>query len=207
MPCAYPKSKILKMIARLRGTILSIRAPYVVIDVNGVGYRVACSQAMLDRCETGRQADLHTHMIVREDDISLYGFVSEDEVTLFTTLLGVQGIGARTGVAILSKLSAEQLKTAIANNQVDTLSRVPGIGKKTAEKIVFALRDKLGGLGAAPGGMVGTTPLSAVDTEVIAALTSLGYSIAEAQAALSALPKNEPMDLEEKLRRALASLG
>ncbi|MCW1969407.1 MAG: Holliday junction branch migration protein RuvA, partial [Anaerolineae bacterium] len=115
------------MIARLRGTILSVRAPNIVIDVNGVGYRVACSQAMLDKCEVGRQADLHTHMIVREDDISLYGFVSEDEVNLFTTLLGVQGIGARTGVAILSKLSAEQLKTAIANNQIDTLSRVPGL--------------------------------------------------------------------------------
>jgi len=196
------------MIARLRGTVLTIRPPAIVIDVNGVGYRVACSQAMLDKCEIGRHADVHTHMLVREDDISLYGFVSEDEVTLFTTLLGVQGIGARTGVAILSKLSAEQLKTAIANNQIDTLSRVPGIGKKTAEKIIFALRDKLGGLSAAPGGAaVGLTPLSAVDTEVIAALTSLGYSIAEAQAALNTLPKGEPLDLEEKLRRALASMG
>ena len=193
------------MIARLRGTILTIKPPHVVIDANGVGYRVMCSQAALDKCDVGRNADLHTHMIVREDDISLYGFASEDEVALFQQLLSVQGIGARTAIALLSKLSPETLRAAIANGQLDTLSRMPGIGKKTAEKIVFTLRGKIGGLDAAPG-MVGGAPLTSADAEVISALTSLGYSIAEAQAALGAIPRDEAqkLDLEEKLRRSLA---
>jgi Holliday junction DNA helicase RuvA len=120
-------------------------------------------------------------------------------------LLTVQGVGARTGLAMLSKLSPEMLRDAVAKQQVETLSRVPGIGKKTAEKIIFALKGKLGGLDGAPA--VGSVPLSAVDTEVIAALTSLGYSIAEAQGAVASLPRGEPMDLEEKLRRALAYFG
>ncbi|HQV69503.1 MAG TPA: Holliday junction branch migration protein RuvA [Thermoflexales bacterium] len=194
------------MIARLRGTILSVKPPSVVIDVNGVGYRVMCSQAALDKCEPGRNADLHTHMMVREDDVSLYGFASEDEVALFLQLLSVQGVGARTAIAMLSKLSPETLRAAIANGQIDTLSRVPGIGKKTAEKIVFALRGKLGGMDAAPGGFT-AAPLSSVDAEVISALTSLGYSIAEAQAALGAIPREEKLDLEEKIRRSLAYFG
>jgi Holliday junction DNA helicase RuvA len=196
------------MIARLRGTVLTAKAPIAVIDVQGVGYKVTCSQGALDTLSVGRPCDVHTHMIVREDDISLYGFVSEDEIELFLLLLGVQGVGARTAIAILSRLSAETLSTAIANQQVDTLSRVPGIGKKTAEKIIFALKGKLGGLDAAPSSIgIGGAPLSSVDTEVIAALTALGYSTAESHAALAALPKDEKLDLEEKLRRALSSLG
>lgn len=188
--------------------MLSVKPPSVVVDVNGVGYRVACSQAALDRCDPGRTADLHTHMIVREDDMSLYGFATDDEVALFQQLLTVQGIGARTALAMLSKLAPESLRSAILGGQLDTLSRVPGVGRKTAEKVVFALRGKLGGLDALPGA-AGGAPLSSVDTEVIAALTSLGYSIAEAQAALGSIPREESarLDLEEKLRRALSFFG
>jgi Holliday junction DNA helicase RuvA len=195
------------MISRLRGIALSIKPPIAVIDVQGVGYKLTCSQAALDTLTEGRACDVHTHMIVREDDISLYGFVSEDEIELFTLLLGVQGVGARTAIAMLSRLSAEALTQAIVNQQPETLSRVPGIGKKTAEKIIFALKGKLGGLDAAPASMVGATSLSAVDTEVIAALTALGYSVSEAHSALAALPKDEKLDLEEKIRRTLSSLG
>jgi Holliday junction DNA helicase RuvA len=193
------------MIARLRGTCLAVRVPNVVIDCNGVGYRVACSQAALDRCEVGRPAELHTHLVVREDEWLLFGFGSEDEVTLFQQVIGVQGIGPRTGIAMLTKLAPDALRSAIANGQVDTLSRVPGVGKKTAEKIVFALKGKLGGMDALPTS--GTVPLTSQDTEVIAALTSLGYSVVEAQAALAAIPRDEKLDLEEKIRRALSSLG
>lgn len=192
------------MISRIRGTVLTIKPPIVVVDVGGAGFRVMCSQAALDTLDLGRNCDLHTHLIVREDDLSLYGFASEEEVELFRLLLGVQGIGARTALAMLSRLSPEALRGAIANQQVDTLSRVPGVGKKTAEKIIFSLKGKLGGLDALPSS---GAPLSAMDTEVIAALTSLGYSIAEAQGALTSLPRGEKMDLEEKLRRALAYFG
>ena len=135
----------------------------------------------------------------------LFGFANEDEVALFQLVTSVQGIGPRTGIAMLTKLSPEQLKTAIANGQADTLARVPGIGKKTAEKIVFALRSKLGGLDALPG--VGSVPISAMDTEVMAALTGLGYSIVEAQTALANIPKDGALDLEERLRYALGALG
>jgi holliday junction DNA helicase RuvA len=195
------------MIARLRGIALTVRPPLAVIDVQGVGYKLTCSQAALDTLTEGRACDVHTHMIVREDDISLYGFISEDEIELFMLLLGVQGVGARTAIAMLSKLSAEALTQAIVHQQPETLSRVPGIGKKTAEKIIFALKGKLGGLDAAPASVIGATSLSSVDTEVIAALTSLGYSVSEAHTALAGLPKDEKLDLEEKIRRTLASLG
>ena len=174
------------MISRLRGVVLSIKSPVAIIDVGGVGFRVSCSQAVLDTLDIGRTADLHTHLIVREDDLALYGFASEEEVGLFQTLLGVSGIGPRTGLAMLSKLQPEALRAAIVNDRADVISRVPGIGKKTAEKIIFALKDKLGGLDTAP-----STPVSAMDAEVISALTSLGYSVSEAQTALGQLPRGE----------------
>jgi holliday junction DNA helicase RuvA len=194
------------MISRLRGNVLSIRPPAAVLDVHGVGFKLTCSQAALDTLKVGLEGDLHTHLVVREDDLSLYGFVSEEEAGLFQLLMSVQGIGARTAIAMLSKLSPEQLTEAITRQQPDTLARVPGIGKKTAEKIIFALKGKLGGLDAIPGSPA-AVPLSAADTEVIAALTSLGYSVAEAQSALGSLPRDEKLDLEEKLRRSLAYFG
>jgi Holliday junction DNA helicase RuvA len=192
------------MINRLRGTVLSIKPPSAVIDVHGVGFRVMCSQAALDSLDLGRACDLHTHLIVREDDLSLYGFSSEEEVGLFQLLLTVQGIGARTALAMLSRLSPDMLRAAIVNQQVDTLSHVPGVGKKTAEKVIFSLKGKLGGLDVSP---TAVAAMSAVDTEVIAALTSLGYSLAEAHGALASLPRDEPLDLEDKIRRALAYFG
>ncbi len=190
------------MISRIRGTVLSIKPPAAIVDVQGVGFKVMCSQAAIDTLDLGRTCDLHTHLIVREDDLSLFGFSSDEEVELFLLLLSVQGIGARTALAMLSKLAPETLRAAIVNQQVDTLSRVPGIGKKTAEKVIFTLKSKLGGLDVAPA--LGSVPFTAVDTEVIAALTALGYSIAEAQGALASLPRDEKLDLEEKIRRSLA---
>ena len=187
------------MISRLRGTVLSIKPPVAILEVGGVGFKVSCSQAVLDNLDLGRTADVHTHLIVREDELSLYGFASEEEVSLFQTLLTVSGIGPRTALSMLSRMQPEALREAIVNDRVDVISRVPGIGKKTAEKVIFALKEKLGGLDTAPS----MPTLTAVDTEVINALTSLGYSVAEAQAALSSLPKGEKMDLEDKLRRSL----
>ncbi len=196
------------MISRLRGIALSIKPPIAVVDVQGVGFKLTCSQTALALLSPGQTCDLHTHLIVREDDLSLYGFAGEEEVDLFLLLLGVQGVGARTAIAILSKLSPQMLRSAIVNQQTETLSRVPGIGKKTAEKIVFALKGKLSGLDGAPGADAAMpTPLTASDAEVISALTSLGYSIAEAQAAFAALPRGEKLDLEEKIRRCLAYFG
>lgn len=174
------------------------------VDVQGVGFRVLCSQAALDGLTLGRPCDLHTHLIVREDELALYGFASEEEVEWFSLLLSVPGVGARTALALLSKLPSDALRQAIANQQVETLARAPGVGKKTAEKIIFALRGKLGGLDALPPA---GASLSAMDAEVIAALTALGYSVAEAQQALASLPRDAQLGLEEKIRRALAYFG
>ena len=193
------------MISRLRGIALSIKPPVAVIDVQGVGFKVTCSGAALNSLTAGRPCDLHTHLIVREDDLALFGFANEEEVGLFNLLLGVQGVGARTAIAMLTKLSPEVLTSAIANQQPDTLSSVPGIGKKSAEKIIFALKGKLGGLDAAPGAALAS--LSSADTEVLSALTSLGYSLAEAQTALASLPRDAELDLEEKLRASLKYFG
>lgn len=183
--------------------MLSLKPPIAIVDVQGVGFRVLCSQAALDGLTLGRPCDLHTRLIVREDELALYGFAGEEEVEWFSLLLGVQGVGARTALALLSKLPPDALRQAIANQQVETLARAPGVGKKTAEKIIFALRSKLGELDALPAG----APLSAMDAEVIAALTALGYSVAEAQQALASLPRDAQLDLEEKIRRALAYFG
>jgi Holliday junction DNA helicase RuvA len=149
----------------------------------------------------GRTAFLHTHLIVREDALTLYGFSNLEQRGLFELLLTVQGVGPRLALSVLSSLSPEVLRRAVVNEQAEVFSRVRGVGKRTAEKIVFTLKDKLG---AEIGGLTAITPISELDTEVMAALTALGYSIVEAQAALQTIPKDaSKTDVEERLRLAL----
>ncbi len=195
------------MISSLRGTIIQLNPDFIVVEVGGVGLKVQVPASVYDELGgVGRNIFLHTHLIVREDALALYGFSSEEQRALFELLLSVQGIGPRLALAVLSSLSLDILRRAVAQEQVDVLDRVPGVGRKTAEKIVFTLKDKLGGeftLG-------GITHVSDVDTEVISALTALGYSIIEAQAALQSIPKGDPnnpgaggKDIEERVRLAL----
>ncbi len=188
------------MIASLRGTLLSIAPPdSLVLEVGGVGYRVSVPTSVLDGVDVGRGLFLHTVMIVREDALSLYGFENEEQRTLFDLLLGVQGVGPKVALSVLSSLSPEVLRSAIVNEQPDVLSRVKGIGKKTAEKLVFSLKDKLGG-GFEFGGVMPAD----IDADVITALTALGYSVVEAQAAVQAIPKeHNTAPLEERIRLAL----
>ncbi len=141
--------------------------------------------------------------MVREDSLTLYGFASEDDRAMFETLLGVTGIGPRSALAILSALSPEVLRRAVTMEQPEIFTRVPGIGKKTAEKLVFDLKDKLG-REALPGV---SAAISNVDTEVIGALTALGYSVVEAQAALQAIPRDAAPEVEARVRIALQSMG
>ncbi len=191
------------MIARLRGTPLAIKAPIAIIDVHGIGFKVTCSRAALDMLEIGKPCDLHTHLLVSENDLALYGFADDEELSLFVLLISVQSVGPRTALAVLSRLSPQAARAAIAEQRSDALAQVPGVGKKTAEKIIFALKGKV----LAPSGDSAALTLQAQDAEVIAALTSLGFSVAEAQSALATLPRDESLDLEEKIRRALAYLG
>lgn len=188
------------MIAHLRGAIDFIGKDHLIVDVNGVGYRVYVPASLRDTAQAGRLVDLFTHLQVREDAWVLFGFTTQAELELFELLLGVSGVGARTALAVLNAAPPERLREAIAHEQAEILTRVPGIGPKTAKSIIFHLKDKVGIV--TPGAEI--QYLTDQDTEVIGALTTLGYSVVEAQRALAALPRDEDMDTEEKLRRALA---
>lgn len=190
------------MIASLSGNILKIEPSSLIIGVGGVGIRVLVPKTVLENVGgTGRHIRLHTHLIVRETELTLYGFETEDDLQLFEILLGVNGVGPKVALAILGTLSPELLKSAIMREETAVLQRVPGIGKKTAERIMFQLRDKLdlSSLETA------VTFVSDIDADVIDVLTSLGFSIVEAQSALQNLPR-EVKTVDERVQMALRYL-
>jgi Holliday junction DNA helicase RuvA len=189
------------MIASLSGTVQKIEAGSLVVAVGGVGVRVFVPRTVLENVGgVGRVIGLHTHLQVREGDLSLFGFESEDDLELFEVLLSVQGVGPKVALAILGALSPELLKSAIMREETAVLQRVPGIGKKTAERIMFQLRDKLDLGGAAVLPLV-----SDVDADVIDILTGLGFSIIEAQTALQHVPR-EVRAMDERVQGALQYL-
>jgi Holliday junction DNA helicase RuvA len=190
------------MIASISGTVQRIGKDNLVISVGGVGLRVSVPRTGLeDVGGVGRAISLHTHLIVREQELSLYGFETADDLVLFELLLGANGVGPKVALAILSTLSPEMLQSAIMQEETVILQRVPGIGKKTAERIMFQLRDKLDFTAVAT-----TVPfVSDVDTDVIDILTGLGFSIVEAQAALQKLPR-EVKSVDERVQQALQQL-
>ena len=187
------------MIATLEGRIVAKGENYVIVDVGAVGFKVHVPSSLLDRLGgTGQDVSLFTHMHVRENEIALYGCSTPDELSLFELLLGVSGIGPKVALNIVSIMSMDDLRDVIARGDAAMLRRIPGVGKKTAERVMLDLKDKLGvGLE-----FVSYPPLTHADAEVISALTSLGYSVAEAQAALRSLPPEE-LPLEERIRLAL----
>ena len=173
------------MISSLRGTLLALHPPDIcVVEVAGVGFKVWVPTSVLDGLQVGHALFLHTHLIVREDALTLYGFSGEEQRALFELLLTVQGVGPKVALGVLASLSVDIVRRAVINEQPDVFSRVRGVGKKTAEKIVFTLKDKLGG----EFSLAGVLAAADVDTEVMAALTTLGYSIVEAQAAVQSIP-------------------
>ena len=192
------------MIGSLRGEIIDKMEDAVLIEVNGVGFHVLVPTTLLDLLEVGVKTQLFTHLHVREQELTLFGFTDREELELFRTLLKVQGIGPKVALAILSHIPVETLRQAVAREEVALLARVPGIGPKKAKQIVFQLRDKIG----LEDIFVTATPISDSDGEVIAALTTLGYSVVEAQAALQQLPQEARGEsVEEKVRLALSSLA
>ena len=191
------------MIDMVSGHVASMDKTSVVVMVGGIGLRVNVPKTVFDAVEgPGHPITLFTHLAVREDALSLYGFMTEEERNLFETLLRVSGVGPKLAVSILSTLSLDHLRMAVGRDEPEVLTRVPGIGKKTAEKIVFELKGKIG-IGFLPGISV----LSDTDSEVIAALTSLGYSIVEAQSAIQSIPRGSPQDVETRIRLALRFFG
>lgn len=192
------------MLAHLRGILAEKRAGWVVVEVGGLGFRVSVPASSLPLLgEPGSPVELHTHLHVRENELSLYGFLTEGELALFEALLGVSGIGPRAALALLSHLSVEELSLAIAQEQVEVLSSVPGVGAKTARKVILELRDKV----ARAAGVQAISPeLARADSEALAALVSLGYTVVEAQRALQTVPP-DVLDVAERLRLALQSLA
>jgi len=190
------------MIASLSGTVRKVETSSLVITVGGVGLRVYVPKTVMENVGgIGRSISLHTHLMVRETELSLYGFETEEDLMLFEVLLGVNGVGPKVALAILSTLSPELLQSAIMREETAVLQRVPGIGRKTAERIMFQLRDKLDLTQVSTA-----VPLvSDVDTDVIDVLTGLGFSIVEAQAALQNLPR-EAKSVDARVQLALQYL-
>jgi Holliday junction DNA helicase RuvA len=187
------------MIATLRGEITQIEDNALVIEVGGVGLRVLVPAPLRGRMKVGEAIFLYTHLIVRETELSLYGFESQPERDLFNLLLGVDGVGPKASLSVLSAMSIEAIQRAIFGDEPELLSRVPGVGKKTAQKIGLYLKDRLKPVDT----LAYVAAMSDADSEVLAALTALGYSVVEAQSAVQSIPKDAPEDVEERLRTAL----
>lgn len=191
------------MIACLEGNVLSRSRDSLVVTVGGIGFKVFAPATLLAQVRPGEPLALHTYLHVREQEMTLYGFADEDELGLFELLLTVSGVGPKLALTMLSAMSVDALRLAIGQEQPGVLARIPGIGKKTAEKIVLELKDKVGSPDGAPPELAA---LSEADAEVIDALTALGYSIIEAQRAVQALPR-DVRDVEERLRLALTGFA
>jgi Holliday junction DNA helicase RuvA len=187
------------MIASVSGKVIHREASSVIVDVGGVGLQVHVPAPLREELRPGETAFLHTYLVVRQDALSLFGFENIESREYFTLLLGVDGIGPRLALAILSTLTPDAIRRAVFHEQAEIFSRVPGVGKKTAQKILLHLQDRI-------SQVAGQEPLASIsdaDGEVLAALTTLGYSVVEAQAALQTIPRDTPQDVEERLRVAL----
>lgn len=195
------------MIASVRGTLLQVALDHVVVEVGGVGLQIYAPRLVLGALgEIGGEVRLFTNLQVREDSLTLYGFSSVEQRQLFETLLGVTGIGPKVALSLLSSGQPDELRSAIASGDVARLSRVPGIGKKTAERMVLELKGKIDLRGVAASA-AGNPAAMAVNNELADMLSSLGFSAAEANAAIAALPADAPPALEERLRLALRYFG
>ena len=192
------------MIVAIDGTLESRGVDSVVVKVGPLSLLVSVPGSTLSRLGTiGDKVHLHTHLYVREDNIAMFGFASADELALFQNLITVSGIGPKAALSFLSTLNVEQLASAIVGGNIDLLTQVPGIGNKTAGRVVLELKGKL------EKGWAGviTPALTPDDADVVAALTALGYSLREATQAVSNLSGSADLDLEAKVRLALQQLA
>jgi len=187
------------LIATLSGRVQEINPDSVIVEVGGVGLLVYLPAPLRASLRPGESVFFHTYLVVREDLLSLYGFESREGREFFVLLLGVNGVGPRLALAVLSSLTTDAIRRAVFHEQDEVFARVPGVGKKTAQKILLHLQDRIPG----EAGLEPLARFSDVDGEVLAALTTLGYSVVEAQAALQTIPPETPQEVEERLRIAL----
>ena len=201
------------MIGYLRGTIIEKEPPVLLLDVGGVGYQLEASMNTFYALSASGGQDetvaLHVHTVVREDAFLLYGFASKDERALFQSLLRVSGVGPRVALAILSTLSVQEFVTCIQHEDSVALVRVPGIGKKTAERLLVEMRDRIPSLESASlqAGMISGTVPGLEINDATSALIALGFRAADASRAVRALPDAEKQSSEELIRMALKALS
>ena len=192
------------MISSLQGKLESLGGDWAIVNVGGIGFQVYMPTSTLSALGTvGKDIKLYTHLHLREDNVTLYGFNSAEELWLFQTLLGVSGLGPRLALAMLSALNVEQLTMAIATGSTDLLTTVPGVGKKVSSRLILELKEKIG----AAWITTPATQLARENTDVLAALISLGYSAAESTRAIATLPPSTDLSLEEKIKLALQYFG
>jgi len=188
------------VIGRLTGQLIEKRPPTIVVEVHGVGYEVDVPMSTFFQLPgAGSAITLHTHLIVREDAHLLFGFATEQERQVFRRLLKISGVGARTALSVLSGMTVSELSQAVAAQDGARLIRIPGIGKKTAERLLLELRDKLGAMTAVPGGD------AEIRSDALHALVALGYSTKEATDALGKIAPETPV--QDAIRHALKLLS
>jgi len=187
------------MIASIQGNVLRIGEDHLIIEVGGIGFQVYVPVQIFDGLRLGKQISLFTELIVREDSLTLFGFQELEELGLFQELIRVNGVGPRLALETLSTHSPDVIKRAILNKQEEVFSQVAGIGKKTAQKIILSLEDRI----SFADHLMYSSETTGINDEVQEALMSLGYSVLEAQAALQTIPEDAPLDLETRLTIAL----
>jgi len=187
------------MIASLAGRVTDLPPESIIVEIGGVGLQVFVPSQFRDGLRVGEKIQLHTYLVVREDSLTLFGFETAEEKEYFTLLLGVNGVGPKLALAGLSTLNPETIRRAVFTEQADIFSRIPGVGKKTAQKVMLHLQDKVKSV----DGLEPMVDMDDTDTQVLEALVALGYSVIEAQAALQNIPKDSPDDVESRIRIAL----
>jgi Holliday junction DNA helicase RuvA len=188
------------VIGSLRGPITHIGLDHVIVELGGVGYRVIVAPALIAQLRTGSEASLFIHHLVRDDQQALFGFAQPEELAFFELLMTVTGVGPRLALAITSAHPVTRLQMAIVTDDLDVLTSVSGVGRKTAQRIVLELREKIHAAGIAVG------PGGAADSDVVAALESLGYTASEARRAAGSVATVEG-GLDERIRAALQELA
>ena len=195
------------MIASIQGILEARRAGYVIVRIGGFGIRVFAPTTTSNRLgEVGSEVSLYTHFYVREDGMALYGFSSEEDRDAFEQLISISGVGPKLALALLSMMDAQTFYKAIAEEDQQRLALTPGVGKKLAARLVLELKGKLPSLGTLGSNGV-LSPTGKLQSEVLEALMGLGFTAAEAQAALSKIPQDRPMTLEEQITFALRSFA
>jgi len=187
------------MIASLNGRIANQFNDCIILEIGGVGFQVFIPTHLLGEVRVGEMIHLYTYLAVRQDSLTLYGFSSVEERDFFKMLLGVNGIGPRLALAGLSTLNPDAIRRAVFSEQPEIFSRIPGVGKKTAQKIILHLQDKV----ISDEGFQQVASMDDTSSQVLEALVALGYSIVEAQAAIQSIPRDTADDIETKIRIAL----